>query len=502
MDYRSAGVGSDPVRHVETVGDPSLLTGSRAALTCSMDGGVDPYAQSSHTIGSGIGTELHRSQQPKVLRAYGYYREAVADSAEETFRDRLVNFMIYLSDGTCEVHEPKIQNSGIAQGKMVNRAPLKTDNPESKTGGEKVGPAHLLPGTTLGIYGKAIRICAVDEWTRNWLETEMSLNVPRDEPLPRNGASRVLTKRPEWNGKVMFPQKTFMEASMGKHTHDSKATKQFLDYDQDMLRFSLIWDNTNALFGDKIDYSMLYYLADDTVQIQQSRRSNTGREEFPTLFKRNQLLKDWRNFLLIHKRPVGQKYGDGEIYKWQDLYVGLVINVFGRDMRVTAIDQKTREFFEKAGIDQPPNEVLAGANVERPVLPTPQFNGYGDKFDTGTEWKSLVPKPPKKDYNKIIGMDGKRLRMTARLVSDNPDDEGRGFVITYFLHDDTLLVYEPPIRNSGIVGGKFLEKARFEHESGSRYIQPDDFQVGETIKINYFTFVIDTLVHDKAGLGE
>ena len=58
MDYRSAGVGSAPVRHVETVGGATLLTGSQAALTCRMDGGVDPYGQSSHTIGSGVGTAL------------------------------------------------------------------------------------------------------------------------------------------------------------------------------------------------------------------------------------------------------------------------------------------------------------------------------------------------------------------------------------------------------------------------------------------------------------
>ena len=55
--------------------------------------------------------------------------------------------------------------------------------------------------------------------------------------------------------------------------------------------------------------------------------------------------------------------------------------------------------------------------------------------------------------------------MTASIISDNPDDKQRKFVITYFLHDDTLLVYEPPIRNSGIVGGKFLEKAKYEHEA-------------------------------------
>jgi hypothetical protein len=92
--------------------------------------------------------------------------------------------------------------------------------------------------------------------------------------------------------------------------------------------------------------------------------------------------------------------------------------------------------------------------------------------------------------------------MIARIVSDNPDDKKRNFVITYFLHDDTLLVYEPPIRNSGIVGGKFLEKTKYEHESGARYITADDFEVGQVTKINYFSFIIDSRVHDKAGLGE
>ena len=495
MDYRSAGVGAAPVRHVESTGNATLLTGSKAAFDTNMTGGVDPYMQSSSKIGDGIGSELHVSQQPKVLRSFGYYREAISESSEETFRDRQISILIYLSDGTCEINEPKVQNSGIPQGKILNRGPLKTED------GELIGPGHLLPGTFLKVYGKMMKVCRCDPWTRDWLSNR-GLVVGEDCPIPQNGASRVLAKLPEWNGKVHFPLKMFMEASMGKHNHDSKATKQFLDYDQDKLRFSLVWDNSDALFGDIMDYSMLYYLCDDTVQIQQSRRANTGREEFPTLFKRDQLLKDWKEFLHVHHRQVGAKYGDGEIWTWRDFRVGMTFNMFGREMRVTAVDFTTREFFAKQGIELKPNERWAGEVVERPMLPHPQFNGYGDKFHAGTEWKSLVPKQPKKDYNKIIGLDGHRLRMTARILSDNPDDEKRGFVITYFLHDDTLLVFEPPIRNSGIVGGKFLEKGKFEHENGARYICPDDFQVGQVTKINYFDFIIDSLVHDKAGLGE
>ena len=37
----------------------------------------------------------------------------------------------------------------------------------------------------------------------------------------------------------------------------------------------------------------------------------------------------------------------------------------------------------------------------------------------------MVPKQPKKDYNKIISLDGHRIRMTASIVSDNPDDKQR-----------------------------------------------------------------------------
>lgn len=34
----------------------------------------------------------------------------------------------------------------------------------------------------------------------------------------------------------------------------------------------------------------------------------------------------------------------------------------------------------------------------------------------------------------------------------------RKFVLSYFCGDDTLAIFEPPQRNSGITGGKFLER--------------------------------------------
>jgi len=33
-------------------------------------------------------------------------------------------------------------------------------------------------------------------------------------------------------------------------------------------------------------------------------------------------------------------------------------------------------------------------------------------------------------------------------------------VLSYFLADDTLSIFEPPQRNTGITGGKYLERSK------------------------------------------
>ena len=80
------------------------------------------------------------------------------------------------------------------------------------------------------------------------------------------------------------------------------------------------------------------------------------------------------------------------------------------------------------------------------------------------------------------------LRYTAKLITDNPEDSMRRFVVTYFLNDETLRVYEPPIRNSGIVGGRFLMKRKYLRDDGEDFVQPQDLQPGSTIILNKFKF--------------
>ena len=53
-----------------------------------------------------------------------------------------------------------------------------------------------------------------------------------------------------------------------------------------------------------------------------------------------------------------------------------------------------------------------------------------------------------------------------------PEDVGRKFVITFYLNDDTLMIYEPQQRNSGIVSGKFLEKGKYKNTEGKLQVTP------------------------------
>lgn len=75
-----------------------------------------------------------------------------------------------------------------------------------------------------------------------------------------------------------------------------------------------------------------------------------------------------------------------------------------------------------------------------------------------------------------------------------PEDSGRRFIISYRLADDMITIYEPPVRNSGIIGGKFLERTRIAKPGSSPdkpvFYGPDDMHIGSVIHIFNHRFVI------------
>lgn len=83
----------------------------------------------------------------------------------------------------------------------------------------------------------------------------------------------------------------FIEAKLGKATNalNPDKLKKFIENDRKVLRFFCLWDDRDALYGDRRPYVLHYFLADDTVEILEVNEPNSGRDPFPVFLKRGPL---------------------------------------------------------------------------------------------------------------------------------------------------------------------------------------------------------------------
>ena len=114
-----------------------------------------------------------------------------------------------------------------------------------------------------------------------------------------------------------------------------------------------------------------------------------------------------------------------------------------------------------------------------------------------------LPKPPQRDFIKFMekdrsGLNSNVLRFVATLKTENPVDAGRKFIVSFFLSDDTVAVFEPPQRNSGVIGGKFLERGRIQKPNQamfkselSEYYVAKDIYIGAECTFNDHVFIIE-----------
>ena len=111
-------------------------------------------------------------------------------------------------------------------------------------------------------------------------------------------------------------------------------------------------------------------------------------------------------------------------------------------------------------------------------------------------------KPPQRDFKKFMEKDRKGLishvlRFVAIMDTDYTVDKSRRFIVSFYLSDDTIAVFEPPQRNSGVLGGKYLERGAvklpgqeiFKSEF-TKYYTASDFYIGAKPVFNDVTFII------------
>mmetsp|Transcript_336 Transcript_336/g.352 ORF Transcript_336/g.352 Transcript_336/m.352 type:complete len:610 (-) Transcript_336:425-2254(-) len=426
----------------------------------------------------------------KVLRFNAYFKEAVTESYEENHRIRKCVIYLYLEDESIHVAEPKQQNSGIPQGVFLKRHRIPKDN------GGFYGMDDLGIGREVTFYARTFYVVDCDPFTRQFLENsgvEVGTPMPYpDEPIE---AYRASLKKVRSGGppKPRDDDLTrFMEAKLGKASNALCADKlkNFIANDRKVLRFFCVWDDRSSLYGDRRPYVLHYFLADDTVEILEVNEPNAGRDPFPVMLKRAPL----------PDKPVEvDALGPTKTHSYftaKDFKVGSHINVYGREFFIHDCDDFTREYCAtKLGYSQPD---LQATNIREPEEPIPQmelppYNGFGSQIDTVQNCISLIPKPPKKDLHKLMQNEKKVLRFTAQMVEipgrtlTNADLD-RKFILQYFLADDTVSIFEPPSRNSGIIGGKFLERSTiFKPDSTAQY-SGAEFYVGAKIDIHHRTF--------------
>lgn len=229
---------------------------------------------------------------------------------------------------------------------------------------------------------------------------------------------------------------------------------------------------------------MHYFLADDTVEIREVHHPNDGRDSFPVMLRRQRV-----PFSHEVKQPGLAFIGDNYL-TCDEITPDQPIIAFGRAFHILGVDQMTRDyyaakhgaFFDLGSLPQPE----ARPPVEKQI---PPYNGFGDERDTLGYIHRLVPQKPKNDFFKAVDNDKKVLRYTASLNTRVPEDVDRRFIISFYLADDTISIYEPAIKNSGIIEGPFLRRSKYKNvDNNNQHITPSDMPIGGDIKINGYSY--------------
>lgn len=448
----------------------------------------------------------------QVLCFEAYYSESVGHRPGEPFRIHRCKVLFYLEDDSLQVVEPKEQNTGLTQGTIVRRHRVQRPAPNDM---QFYTVEDLNIGSELTIYARQYKLVNCDEFTRNFL-TKLGVRLNAPIPMPDDPYS----EHRKMLGESMQPLRPYEKRD---------TLKQFLDHDRHVLRFYCVWDDreTNQ-FGDMRQMILHYYLADDTIEICEVLPANSGRDAVPTFLHRGRLpktIEPLRRPGEVADRTVLNVFGpmghggryildslktgavNQEFYKDNDLQIGAVVNVYGRKFLLCDCDAFTKEYYNakygmtdftplRGKIEMADPSSTTGKTTQRMI---PPYNGFGSEEDSLNSCLSLLPKPPKRDFVRFMefdrtGLDAHVLRFLAKLDTSKPIESDRRFIVSFYLSDGTASVYEPTGRNTGIPGGKFLERGRVKKSVAAngqtQYYSSSDFFVGATVEFNSHRFVL------------
>lgn len=424
-----------------------------------------------------------------------YFVEPAMDGRD---RVRVCCLRYYLEDGTVDVTEPRTDNSGLSQGVLLRRHRVSSN--------QGVTRESFVVGGVVTLYGRKYTITKCDGFTRAFLEKN-GVDVAPDAEVP----TRLIDEGPGVLGAIgmgtrgvggrrVFAEKNANVADVSGAEVDSKMVTDAPasdPFDDTVLRFFCSYDG-RANGGALLKYTLNYFLRDNTVEVLEEQGRNTGLDPFPKMLTRSRLPANGG----FDVGPPGEgRLGAGaaQILLARDIVVGGSVGVYGRSLFVHDCDESTRAYYVKTLGRTLAEMAPRPLPDDAPKAPTavPPHNGFGSETDSlrNCSLTSLIPRRAPFDVQNFQKNDGKTLAFEAcfegaREGSVTPPNDERRFVVTFHVVDNTVSVYEPPVRNSGVLGGKFLERTfeAVKKPGSSVPYLARDFHVGAIIVLNAHRF--------------
>merc|ERR1719215_73686 len=241
------------------------------------------FQHDGHAASRGLGeVPAWDAHDRQVLRFYGFFKEAVVESNLENERVRHIFFYYYLEDDTCQVVERKAENSGIPQGQLIRRHRFPGPS------GDYLTPEDLQVGMDLPVYGRCLHLTDCDPFTRDYYaEAGMEQGMPEEAEVDAFQRTQQQMK----GHSFLLPksyEKNYAEVMMGGG-HVNADMQQFLEYDRKVLRFYAVMDDLSTPTYERRPFILLFFLADDQIEIREVYPYNCGRDSFPIFFRKGKM---------------------------------------------------------------------------------------------------------------------------------------------------------------------------------------------------------------------
>jgi hypothetical protein len=409
-----------------------------------------------------------------------------------------MDILFYLVDGTVEVSEPRINNSGLPQGAYLKRlrVPKGPAGPPGSPPPAFVGIEDLSVGADVTLFGRVFHVCGCDAYTRAYY-ADQGIDQAPDTALPENAIDAQKARASAAAARSNLP--TAVQRGM-----------QFLQFDGKVLCFPGILADASAETGAR-PIILNFYLGDSTGEVKEP---GVG-----LLLHRQRLPVDMP---VTGVASVGAD-PNMQYLRAENLRVGARLRVFAREFTLLDADPFTRAWYkDNLRIDQAPAMPAPAPRPPVPKAPLPPHNGYGSPADSARNCLSLVPKahnsvraraalafrgsrlthspfpfplltPQDKDYGKYMAFSGMVLRFMSSMEAVAPavlaeSDVGRTFTVNWFLEDGTLSIFEP--QRPDRPASRYLERSKVCEPGTEKALTTGAMRVGAELIIHGRKFTL------------